>query len=70
MKNAAKLATVTYGPSWTFHDFGRLPMEKRVLLDYVFTTNEANIDRYRVVKDTPDNGFLSDHYPVLVKLTF
>ena len=70
MKNAAKLATVAYGPSWTFHDFGRLPMEVRVLLDYVFTTNEANIDRYRVIKDTPDNGFLSDHYPVLVKLTF
>ena len=39
MKNTSKVATVMYGPSWSFHDFGRLPMEKRVLLDYVFVTN-------------------------------
>ena len=44
MENAAKTAAVTYGPSWSFHDFGRLPVKERVLLDYVFVTKGAKID--------------------------
>lgn len=69
MKNSSAEATVAYGPSWSFHDFGRLPLEERVLLDYVFVTDGARVDRYRVIQDTPDNGFLSDHFPVLVNMT-
>lgn len=69
MKNASKAASITYGPSWSFHDFGRLPLNERMLLDYVFVTNKAKVDRYRVIQDTPDNGFLSDHCPVFVNLT-
>ena len=36
------------------------------------TTSAANIEvnRYRVIQDEPNNGFLSDHYPILVKLAF
>jgi len=69
MENAAKTAAVTYGPSWSFHDFGRLPVEERVLLDYVFVTKSAKIDRYRVIQDKPENSYLSDHCPILVELT-
>jgi len=69
MQNASKSATIAYGPSWSFHDFGRLPLKERVLLDYVFVSNGAKVDRYRVIQDTPDEGFLSDHYPVLAGLT-
>lgn len=69
MENTAKTATVTYGPSWSFHDFGRLPAEERVLLDYVFATGGTKATRYRVIQDAPENGFLSDHCPVLVDLT-
>ena len=69
MENASKAAAVTYGPSWSFHDFGRLPVEERVLIDYVFTTKGAKIVRYRVVNDKPDNGYLSDHCPIFVELT-
>ena len=69
MENASKAAAVTYGPSGSFHDFGRLPVEERVLIDYVFTTKGAKIDRYRVVNDKPDNGYLSDHCPIFVELT-
>lgn len=56
-------------PSWSFHDFGRIPLDERVLLDYVFVTDGAKVDRYRVIQDMPENGFLSDHCPVLVDLT-
>lgn len=69
MQNALKTAAIAYGPSWSFHDFGRLPLEERVLLDYVFVADGAKVNRYRVIQDTPDSGFLSDHYPVLVDLT-
>lgn len=57
MQNSSKTAAIAYGPSWSFHDFGRLPLEERVLLDYVFVSNAAKVDRYRVIQDTPDHGF-------------
>lgn len=69
LDNDGKTAAVTYGPSWSFHDFGRLPVEERVLLDYVFVTKGAKIDRYRVIQDKPENSYLSDHCPILVELT-
>lgn len=69
MQNASQVAAIAYGPSWSFHDFGRLPLNERVLLDYVFVTKGMKVDRYRVVQDKPDNVYLSDHYPVLVDLT-
>lgn len=69
MQNTSKTAGITYGPSWSFHDFGRIPLDERVLLDYVFVTDGAKVDRYRVIQDMPENGFLSDHCPVLVDLT-
>lgn len=70
MQNVTKIAKVVYGPLYSFHDFGSLPLEECVLLDYVFVTNGATVDRYRVIQDTPDEGFLSDHYPVIVDLMF
>lgn len=70
MKNSLKTANVTYGPSWSFHDFGRLTKEECTLLDYIFTTDNIEVNRYRVIQDEPNNGFLSDHYPILVKLAF
>ena len=45
---------------------GRLPLEERVLLDYVFVSGGMKTNRYRVIQDRPENGFLSDHDPVLV----
>lgn len=69
MQNTSKTAGITYGPSWSFQDFGRIPLDGRVLLDYIFVTDGAKVDRYRVIQDTPENGFLSDHCPVLVDLT-
>lgn len=68
MQNTLKTAGIVYGLAWSYHDFYRLTPDKRVLIDYVFATNNVKVDRYRVVQDKPDNGFLSDHCPVLVNL--
>lgn len=68
--NAWTSASVTYGPSWSFHDFGRKPVAERLLLDYVFTTPQLAAQRCRIIQDTPDNGYYSDHCPVIAELTY
>lgn len=70
MLNAWTSAGVAYGPAWSFHDFGRLPLEKRSMLDYVFFTPQLKATRCRVIQDTPDGGYYSDHCPVMAELTF
>ncbi|WP_373758623.1 endonuclease/exonuclease/phosphatase family protein [Bacteroides heparinolyticus] len=63
----ARLASpVVYGPSWTFHDFDKLPYDKRPLIDYVFVRNGLSVLRYGVLAETENESLLSDHAPVLV----
>ena len=69
MKNTYTSAAVIYGPTWSFHDFGRIPVENRLLIDFIFVSGPIVADRYRVIGDKPDNGYLSDHAPVLTSLT-
>ncbi len=62
------IAPVVYGPQWSFHDFGRLPYEERELIDYVFVRDGLKALRYGVLAETENDGYLSDHAPVLVTL--
>ena len=68
MKNACVTAKVAYGPTWSFHDFGRIPVEKRRLIDFIFVNASVEVERYRTIDDKPDNGYLSDHAPVMAIL--
>ena len=70
MKNACIAAKMAYGPMWSFHDFGRLPMERRTLIDFIFVKGSVVVERYRTIGDKPDNGYLSDHAPVVATLKF
>lgn len=69
MNDARSVSPVAYGPSWSFHDFGRLAGDERVLLDYVFVNAPVQVNRYRVIGDKPETGYLSDHNPVLAEVT-
>ena len=69
MKNTRGTAAVVYGPSWSFHDFGRLNMAERPLIDHIYVSTPIDVNKYRVVNDTPEYGYLSDHNPVLVNIT-
>ena len=60
------LSPVVYGPSWSFHDFGDIPYDRRPLIDYIFVSEGVKVSRYGVLAETEDNEFLSDHAPVLV----
>ena len=69
MENAYKTAEIAYGPAWSFHGFGNIPVGERPLLDYVFISPQFTATRCRVIQDTPDTGYYSDHNPVLAEIT-
>ena len=70
MSNVRDISPIVYGPSYTWHDYGRAPSDERVLLDHVFVNSLMKATRYRVIQDKPENVWLSDHYPVLVNLNY
>jgi endonuclease/exonuclease/phosphatase family metal-dependent hydrolase len=54
------------GPWGTYHGFTDNVQER---LDYVFPERTASVDRYRTLP-IPDDGFRSDHLPVVTEFTF
>lgn len=69
MREARTAAPISYGSQWTFHDFGRIPLEKRNLIDYIFINETIGAEKFRVINDQPDAGYLSDHAPLIATLT-
>ena len=69
MQNTYSTSNVVYGPAWSFHDFGRIPVEERQLIDFIFVNGQVVANKFRVIADKPDNGYLSDHAPILANLT-
>lgn len=69
IRDARAVATVKYGPAWSFHDFGRLPMEERELIDHIFVKGPIQVNKFRIIGDVTDTGFLSDHNPAVADLT-
>jgi endonuclease/exonuclease/phosphatase family metal-dependent hydrolase len=70
-KDSRTVAPIVYGPDWTFHDYGRVPVKERPLIDYVFVNKGFGVSKYRVIGDKIENQpYLSDHNPVLVQLGF
>nr|WP_303919008.1 endonuclease/exonuclease/phosphatase family protein [Bacteroides intestinalis] len=66
LTDTREASPIVYGPSWSFHDFGKIPYEHRPLIDYVFVRNGFKVVRYGVLAETENESFLSDHAPVLV----
>lgn len=68
MENTYMKARVVYGPVWSYHNFGRLPLNQRELIDYIFVKGPVVADKCRVIEEQPVGGYLSDHAPVLSHL--
>lgn len=66
LTDSRDVAAIVYGPSWSFHDFGNIPYDRRPLIDYVFVNHGLKVLRYGVLAEMENNDFLSDHAPVLV----
>lgn len=63
------LSKLVYGPEWTFHNFGKSPLEKRGWIDYIFVKGNFDVLRHGVLTDTKDHLYPSDHCPILTTLT-
>ena len=63
-----EVADLKYGPEWTFHDYGRIPLEKREWLDYIFMKGDIKVLTNGVLTDTLNHLYPSDHCPVIATL--
>ena len=70
LTDARTVAALVYGPDWTFHDFGRVPMDQRQRIDYVFVKNGLEVLKYGILAEAEGDAWLSDHTPVLVSVKF
>ena len=70
LRHTSEVAAERSGAAWSFSGFGQIPEGERQLIDYVFVDGGFDVRSYRVLPDTLDGGFLSDHAPVLVKLQY
>lgn len=68
LKDSFVQAESKEGTTWTFHDFGRLPINERHRIDYIFycgglvPLSYTNFDQ---PSNVDDNIWLSDHTPVV-----
>lgn len=68
LTNAKTIAKAFSGTEWTFHDFGKIPVENRDYIDYIFVSNNIETDNFEVLPEKLDEVFLSDHAPVVAKI--
>ncbi|MDR2286882.1 MAG: endonuclease/exonuclease/phosphatase family protein [Prevotellaceae bacterium] len=69
LSNTYDLSPLRYGPDWSFHGFGKVPLAKRGIIDYIFIRGNIKTSRHGIIYDVKDNGlYLSDHNPVLCTL--
>lgn len=69
MKDSHKIAEKSSGAGFTFHDFGRLPDERRKKIDYVFVSPDIKVVSSNIFFDEIAEGrYLSDHNPILVDM--
>jgi len=55
------------GPVGTFNGFDMTVTPAR-RIDYVFVSQEFNVEKYQAVNSIIDGRYLSDHFPIVVQL--
>ena len=59
------IAELKYGPEWTFHNYGRIPLGDRSWIDYIFVKGDFKVYSNGVITDTLNHLYPSDHCPVM-----
>ncbi len=65
-----KLAERYYGPSWTYHGLGLIPIEKRPKIDYIFTNKKVRVTQFVNISEQRGDVYPSDHNPQMVTVNF
>lgn len=63
-----KLAEKYYGPYWTLQDFGKMAVEKRPKIDYIYSNRKNRVITYVNIADQRGDVYPSDHNPQLAKI--
>ncbi len=62
------IAVEKSGTDWTFHGFGKVPMERREFIDYVFVSKGIKVAKHSVLPEKLDDTFISDHSVVVAQI--
>lgn len=62
------IAVEKSGTDWTFHGFGKVPMERREFIDYVFVSKDIKVAKHSVLPEKLDDIFISDHSVVVAQI--
>lgn len=62
------IAAEKSGTEWTYHGFGRVPMEKREFIDYIFVSKDIKVAKHSVLPEKLDDVFISDHSVVVAQI--
>lgn len=68
LTDSRDVAALRYGPEGSWHDFGKVPLERMNLIDYIFIKGNMKVMRHGVLSEAKGKLFPSDHYPVLATL--
>lgn len=68
LTHTRSLAGLLYGPKWTFHDFGRIPLNERDWIDYIFVKGNIKVLSHGVLTETLNQLYPSDHCPIISAL--
>lgn len=64
------IAVREYGPSYTFNGFAPEPDQARERIDYIFCSNEVSVHKHHTLDGQRGKNFVSDHFPIIVCLSF
>jgi Metal-dependent hydrolase len=70
LTDSRSVAALRYGPDFSFHNFGRMPVEERSLIDYIFVKGDIKVLKNGVITDTEGCKYPSDHNPVMATVSF
>ncbi len=62
------VSDLVYGPEWSFHNFGRSPLNKRSIIDYIFIKGNITVKKHAVLAESVGELYPSDHCPVFATI--
>ena len=69
LKDTYKQVPYPYANNASFNAFGK-QLDRKEIIDHIFVTNHFKVNKWGILTDTYHGKFPSDHFPVLVKLSY
>jgi len=69
LKDTYRQVSHPYANNSSFNAFGK-QLDKTEIIDHVFVTEQFKVSKWGILTDTYHGKFPSDHFPILVKLTY